>query len=460
MDLDLKQIGLFLAQLEEEKGISKEEVMGALEDSFASAYKRQYGERGQIIRSNFDINTGAIEYFQVKEVISPEQIITEEEYEKMNKEAYLFEKEEKGRVRFNEERYILLEHAKLIKNGVEVGEEISFSLEAKSDFGRVAAQSAKQTIVQKIREAENRFITNQFGDKIGTIVSGNVVRVEGGNIYVDLGKVEGIISYNEQIKKESYKTGDRIRAYLTKANTDTRNQSLLELSRSHPNFLQKLFEEEVPEISSGDVIIKAITREPGFRSKVAVYTENEEIDPVGSLVGGSGSRVNAVSSELSGERIDIIEWSENPEEFIEEAISPAEIISVEINEKERIAKILVSEDQFSLAIGRSGQNVRLAARLTGYKIDIAQPENFSEIEKTQDGENFSEEKESVEEMAEEEKAQSENSEEEKNNEVENTEILENEKKAEPETEETKEDEEEKNEEVENSEPEKEEEIKK
>lgn len=371
---DLKTINAVLQELQDTKGISKDEILEAISESLAAAYKRQYGERGQIVRAKFNNETGAVDYFRVKEIIDKKDIIPEEELEKLSKDEYLVEKE-RGRVKFIEERHILVENAKMIKSDAEAGGEIILDLEKKGDFGRVAAMAAKQTIKFKIKEAERGYIKKEFGDKEGNIVVGEVLRAEGGIVFVDLGKAEGVLPYQEQIKSENYKTGDRIRAYLLKSEEGFRGSVELSLSRSHPEFLKKLFEMEVPEIKEGVVEIKRVVREPGNRSKIAVISHDEELDPVGTFVGQSGSRVMTVSSELAGEKIDIIEWSEYPEDFIAAALSPSEIVDIKIvkekTEKERgEAEVFVIQDQFSLAIGRGGQNSRLASKLTGYKIDI------------------------------------------------------------------------------------------
>lgn len=371
---DLKTINLVLEELQETRGISKDEVLNAISESLASAYKKQYGERGQIVRAKFNNETGDVDYFRVKEIVDSKDIISEEDLEKMSKEEYLEEKE-KGRTKFIEARHILIENAKLIKTDAQAGGEIVFDLEKKDDFGRVAAMAAKQTIRQQMRDAEKGYIKKEFGDKEGQIISGEVLRSEGGVIFVDLGKTQGVLPYSEQIKSEKYKTGDRIRTYLIKSGEGFRGSVELGLSRTHPEFLRKLFEVEVPEIKEGIVEIKRVVREPGQRSKIAVISNDDSLDPVGTFVGQSGSRVMAISSELSGEKIDIIEWSEFTEDFIAAALSPAEIVDIKIIKEKKDgergeANVYVTEDQFSLAIGRGGQNSRLAAKLTGHKIDI------------------------------------------------------------------------------------------
>jgi N utilization substance protein A len=263
----------------------------------------------------------------------------------------------------------MIDEARLIKKDVEPGEELIFPLEAHDDYGRIAAQTAKQVIIQRIREAEKIGVMDEFGQKEGDIVSGVVQRMERGNIFIDLGKATGLLAYDEQIRGERFKQGERIRAYLHLVEETPRGVNL-KLSRSHPKFVQKLFELEAPEIANGVVEIKAIAREAGSRSKIAVMSNDEHIDPVGSCVGQRGVRVTTVMSELGGEKIDIIEWDEDIEQFIEDALSPAKIRSIEINEEERKATVEVQDDQLSLAIGKGGQNVRLAAKLTGWSIDI------------------------------------------------------------------------------------------
>lgn len=369
MMFDLKTIGLVLAQLEEEKGLKREVVMNAIEEALASAYKKEFGKRGQLIRASFNLDDGSVEYSQIKIAVNPDDVLVLEEEELMPDQEDIPEEERK--IRFNPEQHLMIENAKMIKTDVSVGEELVFPLETQEEFSRVAAQAAKQVIMQKIRAGEKEYLAEQFGGRQGEIISGEVERVERGAVFVNLGKAEGIIAFNEQIRSERFKTGDRIRAYLF-AVEDQGRGIFLKLSRTHPEFLRKLFEIEVPELNAGTVEIKRIAREPGMRSKIAVHTSDEEIDPIGSMVGQNGARVTTVTSELSGERIDIIEWSEDPVEFITAALSPAKVMNVDINESDMTARVEVSEDQFSLAIGRGGQNARLSAKLTGYKIDIIQ----------------------------------------------------------------------------------------
>lgn len=398
---DLKVINSVLEQLEEERGVPKEKVIEAIETALATAYKREYGKRGQIIRAKFDLSSGKTEFYQVKIVVDESRVWIEEDED----EKTLEQETDDERVRFNTEHHILIENARKIKKGVVLDDEIIFPLEAKDNYSRIAAQTAKQVIIQKIREAEKVSVLDEYGKREGEVVSGNVQRIERGNIFVDLNRAPGIIPYDEQIPGERYRQGERIRAYLYSVE-ETPKGILLRLSRSHPQFLTKLFEMETPELGNKSIEVKAIAREAGTRSKIAVVSHDEHIDPVGSLVGQRGVRVSTVMSELGGEKIDIIEWSEEPKKFIEDALSPAKVLSVEIDEKEKIAKVEVPPDQQSLAIGRGGQNVRLAAKLTGWKIDIQsiQGESVAETdgesvkiaedtkETTQKGEDATEEK--------------------------------------------------------------------
>ncbi|MEL6802999.1 MAG: transcription termination factor NusA, partial [Bacteroidota bacterium] len=283
---------------------------------------------------------------------------------------------EERKVRFDAEKHIMIDSARLIKKDVELAEELVFPLETKDDFGRIAAQTAKQVIIQKIREAEKDAALEEFGQKEGDILLGHVQRFERGNLYVDLGRVTGVIPYDEQIPGERFRPGERIRCILLKVD-ETARGIFLKLSRSHPDFLEALFTVEAPELQNGTVEVRAIAREAGSRSKVAVMANDEHLDPVGSMVGQRGVRVSTVMSELGGEKIDIIEWSENSAEFIEDALSPAQVLEVKIESEPNEEKderghaiVEVAPDQQSLAIGRGGQNVRLAAKLTGWKIDI------------------------------------------------------------------------------------------
>lgn len=363
---DLKVMNSVLGELEDERGIPRDKVIEAIEAALATAYKKEYAKRGQIIRAKLDLNSGTTEFSQVKEVVDETTVRFDDDTE----EPEVAEGEEAPDLPyFNPEQHILLRDAKLMKRDAKVGDELVFPLETKDDYGRIAAQTAKQVIVQKIREAEKVSVVAEFGKRQGEIVSGTVQRMERGNIFIDLGRATGILPYDEQIPGERYRQGERVRALLWQVEDSPRG-IYLRLSRANPQFLSKLFEMEAPEVAHGTVVFKAIAREAGSRSKVAVTSTDPHIDPVGSLVGQRGVRVSTVTSELGGEKIDIIEWSDDQKHFIEEALSPARITEVVLDEEEHKASIKVAEDQQSLAIGRGGQNVRLAAKLTGWRIDI------------------------------------------------------------------------------------------
>ncbi len=357
--LDLKTFKSALEQLEEERKIPKEKILDAIEQAMAAAYKKDYGKRGQIIRARFDLDTGKTDFYQIKIVVDESVAITGDEEAEEGDE----------RVHFNSEHHIMIADAKKIKKDVELNDEIIFPLEAKDDYGRIAAQTAKQVIIQKIREAERTSIIDEYGTKEGEVVSGIVQKIERGNVYVDFNRATGVLSTEEQIPGEYFTQGARIRAYLYSVEDSPRGINL-RLSRTHPKFIEKLFAIEAPEIQSGIVEIKSVAREAGARSKIAVHSNDDHIDAVGSCVGQKGTRVNTITAELGGEKIDIIPWSEDAKVFVTNALSPAKVISIETDEKEHKATVEVADDQLSLAIGKGGQNVRLAAKLTAWRIDI------------------------------------------------------------------------------------------
>ena len=371
--MDLKTVLQAINQISEEKGIDTERVIEAIENSLATAYRREYLDKGADVRAKLNRKSGEVNFFRVKEVVdeSTVRFVEDGETEEDIKETTeTLEGEEQKLPRYNVERHIMLEEAIKEKKTAKVGEEIEYPLESQTDFGRIAAQNAKQVILQSLREAERESIAEELKDKEGKIISGVVQRFERGNVYVDLGRTTGVMFSNESIPGEHYRSGERLRFYILAVQREARGPgSGIVLSRSHPNFVSELFAMEIPEIADGIVEIKAIVREPGSRTKLAVTSNADEIDPVGSCVGQRGTRIMAISNELGQEKIDVVEWSEDPEEFIANSISPAKVRSVEMGEG-RTAKVLVPEDQLSLAIGRGGQNVRLAAKLTGWKIDV------------------------------------------------------------------------------------------
>lgn len=362
--LDLKVLKSALSQLEDERKIPQAKIVEAIEQSLAAAYKKEYGKRGQIVRARFDLETGATVFEQVKVVVD-ESIVRIAKEDETEEEIDI----EDTRPRYNDEHHILLDDAQIIKADAQLEDEIVFPLEEKTDFGRIAAQTAKQVIIQKIREAERDSIIEEFGGHEGDIVSGFVQKIERGNVIIDFNRVTGIIPFDEQIPNERYRRGERIRAYLY-AVEETPRGVMLRLSRTHPRFIEALFALEAPEISSGVVEIRSIAREAGSRSKIAVMSHDANVDPVGSCVGQKGIRVTTVMSELGSEKIDIIPWNEDIAIFVGNSLSPAKALVVEINEEEHSAHVEVPDDQLSLAIGKGGQNVRLAAKLTGWKIDI------------------------------------------------------------------------------------------
>lgn len=387
---DLKVINSVLTEMEEERGIPRERMIDAMEQALATAYKKEFGKRGQIITCKFDLNSGTTTFNQIKIVVDESMLKPEPELDEEGNPIEEPEEEETGeegekKVRFDDEKHIMISTARMIKKDVQLHEELVFPLESKDDFGRIAAQTAKQVIMQKIREAEKESALAEFGQKAGDIIIGHVQRFERGNLYVDLGRVTAIMPYEEQIPGERFKPGERIRAMLL-AVEETPRGIFLKLSRSHPDFLVALFTIEAPELQTGAVEVKAVAREAGARTKIAVYAHDEHIDPVGSLVGQRGVRVSTVMSELGGEKIDIIEWSPEPAEFIEDALSPAQVMNIRIESEPNAAAnerghavAEVANDQQSLAIGRGGQNVRLAAKLTGWKIDIVSANTGEEL---------------------------------------------------------------------------------
>ena len=390
--LNVKELTKALRQVAEEKGLEPDKVLDVIESSIAAAYKKEYGQRGEVVKCKLDQGTGELKFWQIKTVVdeSTVRFVTEDE-ESAEKEKEKEESEKKGKKkskqdepvhaavesaegdeqklpRFNPERHITLDEAKKVKKDAQLGDEISFPLETHDDFGRIAAQTAKQVILQKLRESERDSILGEWRDKEGQIVSGVVQRFERGNVFIDLGRTIGVMFANESIPGEHYRSGERLRFLVLAVQEDTRLPGII-LSRSHPKFVMELFKMEVPELAEDVIEIKAIAREPGNRTKVAVASKSEGIDPVGALVGQRGTRVMAVNNELGNEKIDIAEWSEDPATFIANALSPAKVEKVDILPR-REARAYVPESQLSLAIGKGGQNVRLAAKLTGWKIDV------------------------------------------------------------------------------------------
>lgn len=342
MDLDMKQLALAIRTLAEEKNLPEDIVQEAVEQALAAAYRRDYGDREQEIRVSMNLNTGDVDAYITKEIVDT---VENPAYE------------------------ISLKDAAVMRKNAAVGETIEVHEKAQT-FGRVAAQTAKQVILQRLREAEREIILNEYEDKIGTVINATVARVEGNIVRIDLGKAQGIMPRSEQIQGERYYPGQRLKVFLKDVERGFRGPQLV-VSRGNREFIEWLFRGEVPEMESGAVEIKGIAREAGVRSKIAVASTVPGVDPVGTFVGGHGTRVNAVMSEVGEqEKIDIIVWSDKTIDYITNALSPTKVAKVQLDEKNQKAKVIVPEDQLSIAIGKSGQNVRLASKLTGYELDI------------------------------------------------------------------------------------------
>lgn len=342
-----------ITQIAEEKGIDPNKVVETIAAAIAAAFRRDYGKRGQDIRATFDVKTGRARIFKVMTVVEPTAAVEGEDPKILNPDAEF-----------------TLEEAQKEKADAKVGDEISTEVTPTDpNYGRIAAQTAKQVIIQRIREAERSATFEAFKGKEGEILNGTIQRIENGNIFVDLGRATGVLFPSEQVPTEHYRINQRVKVFLVKVELTSRGTDII-LSRSHPGMMKKLFELEVPEVYSGIVEIKAVAREAGQRSKVAVLSNQDGVDAVGSCIGQRGTRIQTVISELSGEKIDIIQWDDDAAKFIIQALSPAKIVTVDLQNDEHKAVVHVNEDQLSLAIGKRGQNVRLAAKLTGWRIDI------------------------------------------------------------------------------------------
>ena len=340
-------------ELEKEKGIKKEYLLEAIETALVTAYKRNF-DSAENVKITMDKETGEIHVYAEKDIVEkPEEVE-------------------------NSKLQICLEDARKINKKLEVGDKAEIE-QVPKNFGRIAAQTAKQVIVQKIREASRNFIFDEFNERKGEIVSGIVQKADGGIVVLDLGKIEGVMPVKEQIPTEKYKVNDKIRGYVLDVERGIKGAPQVIISRANNDFVRKLFELEIPEIYEGLIEIKSVSRDPGNRCKVAVYSQNENIDPVGSCVGQKGIRIQNIINELNGEKIDVIEWSEDPAIYISAALLPAEVMAVDVKPEEKFAQVIVRDDQLSLAIGKAGQNARLAARLTGWKIDIKSESQFREM---------------------------------------------------------------------------------
>ena len=374
-------IAAAIKQIADEKNLSMEAIIGAIEAALAAAFRKEFGNKNQNIKAVFNADNGQTAIFDVKTVVDDVDLEEEEklvEKQKEKKEAGDEIPEDELIKRFNSRSEIMLTEANQDGGDYKIGDIIETKLEVPEEYGRMAAQTAKQVIVQRLREAEREHIFNEYKDKEGELVLGTIQRKEGRRFIVDLGKANAILPIEEQIRTERYNIGARLNFYIVEVRVGNKGPEIV-LSRTHPDIVHELFATEVPEIAAGTVEIKSIAREAGSRSKIAVIATEENIDPVGSCVGQRGSRVQTVINELGGEKIDIIEWDEDEKMFIANSLSPAEIENIDTNKEEQTASVKVVDDQLSLAIGRGGQNVRLAAKLTGWKIDIISSETGDKI---------------------------------------------------------------------------------
>lgn len=406
--MDNTSIKAAIKQICAEKGLSEESVIETINSALAAAYRKDFGDKMQNIVAEFDLETGKVKVFDAKEVVedlTPEELaelealkqererikeaiakgeITADELKKKREERASEEPAEDGgegeeKRRFNPRIQIQLKDAQAIDAKCQIGEIVKTELEIPGDFGRMAAQTAKQVIIQKLREAERSVVYQDYKDKEGLIVNAMVHKFDGKNVIVDLDRTTALLPPNEQIRGERYRVGDRVKVYIVSVMLSTRGPEII-VSRAHPDIVKMLFRLEIPEIASGVIEIKGIAREAGGRTKVAVFTEDESIDPIGSCIGQRGARIQTIIHELNGEKVDIIEYSDNPVKFIANALLPAKVTRVEIDEKEKAAAVTVPQDQLSLTIGRAGQNVRLASKLTGWRINIKEQETGKEIE--------------------------------------------------------------------------------
>jgi N utilization substance protein A len=385
----LSEWGAAIAQICEEKGIPKETMIDVIGSALSAAYKKETNRKGHIVRAEFDERTGNAKFYEIFRIIDKEERDWSKEFPVMEFDKSVVDKTRKPKIweeekfeereqkedkkpYFRPEREMLEPNAKKFIGKIKEGEYLAIPVKSPKDFGRIAAQTAKQVVLQKIKEVEKEIIYDEYYKKIGEVLPGTVQRIEGVQVHVDLGKTIALLPRKEQVIGERYDQGQRLKVYVLRVDFESRS-SMVIVSRSHPSLVEGLFRLEVPEIFSGTVDVVKVVREPGQRAKVAVMSKEEGVDPVGSCIGQRGTRVQAVTDELRGERIDIVEFSEDPETFLERAISPAKVKKIEIvnaEEGSKRARVFVDKDQQSIAIGKSGQNVRLASRLTGYEIDI------------------------------------------------------------------------------------------
>lgn len=362
MAIDSQELVNAMQELEKEKGIKKEYLLESIETALVTAYKRNFNS-AENVKITMDGETGEIHVYAEKDVVKQVE---------------------------DEKTQINLQDARKVNPKLEIGDKAQIEIIPKN-FGRIAAQTAKQVIVQKIREASRNIIFDEYNERKGEIVSGIVQKVDNNIVVLDLGKLEGIMPLKEQVPTEQYKVNDKIRACILDVQKGLKGAPQVIVSRASAEFVRKLFELEIPEIYEGVIEIKSIARDAGSRSKLAIYSPNENIDPVGSCVGQKGIRIQNIINELHGEKIDVIEWNEDPSIFIATALLPARVMAVDINEEEKSAQVIVEDDQLSIAIGKAGQNARLAAKLTGWKIDIKSESQFRELIEQKQEENSKQE---------------------------------------------------------------------
>lgn len=373
-----------MRQICEEKGLSYESVLETIQSALAAAYRKDFGDKYHNLEAEFDPETGGVRIFDVKTVVED---ISEEELEEFRKkEAEEAAAKEARRAmgdyspvveevnpdevpKFNPKTDVMVSDARILKMSAKVGDVMRTELPIPGEFGRMAAMTAKQVITQKLREAEREIIFNEFKGVEGTVIMGTVQRQEGRIILVDIGRTTGILKPEDQMQSDRYRSGDRMKVYVREVSLGPRGPQIL-LSRTHEALVRHLFEVEIPEIAEGAVEMKSIAREAGARTKIAVSSRDPQVDPIGACIGQRGTRIQTIIAELAGEKIDVIEWSDDPKEFMRNALAPAKVQEVQLIEEERIANVTVAGDQLSLAIGRGGQNVRLASRLTGWKVNI------------------------------------------------------------------------------------------
>lgn len=372
INIDSKELMIALNELEKEKGIQKDYMLESIETALVTAYKRNYDSNAENVKVVMHPETGEINVYAEMQVVETVE---------------------------DDKTQINLEDARKINKKLDIGDVAQVEIIPRN-FGRIAAQTAKQVIIQKIREASRNVLFDEFSNRKGEIISGIVQKADGGVIVVDLGKLEGIMPVKEQISTERYKVNDKIRAYVMDVERGLKGAPQVMLSRANSDFVRKLFELEIPEIYEGVIEIKSVSRDPGSRSKVAVYSPNEDIDPVGSCVGQKGIRIQNIINELNGEKIDVIEWNSDPSIYISAALLPAQVLAVDIKEDEKFAQVIVPDDQLSLAIGKSGQNVRLAAKLTSWKIDIKSESQFRKMIEESQNEKEESNEENLEEVSE------------------------------------------------------------